>query len=78
MLGGDSRDLVYRVEDGLLEAVAESTDGLNGLANLHSHLLVVQSLVVGDIVRQFPVGGRGEEDYEVNQPVSSSALLHHK
>lgn len=46
----NSRYLVHRVEDGLLEAVTESTDYLDGASDPHPHLFMLQGLVIGHII----------------------------
>jgi len=57
----NSRYLVYRVKDGLLEAVAESTDYLDGASNPHPHLFMLQGLVIGHIIWKLAGGNTCEE-----------------
>lgn len=52
----NSRYLVHGVKDGLLEAVAESTDYLDGASDPHPHLFMLQGLVIGHIIWQLSGG----------------------
>ena len=45
-----SRYLIQRVKDGLLEAVTEGAEVLDGVANSHPHFLMFQGLVIGHII----------------------------
>ena len=57
-----SRYLVEGVEDGLLEALGQVSERPHGALDPLPHLLVLQSLVVGHVVRQLAGrGGRGGE-----------------
>ena len=56
----DSRYLVHSIKDGLLESVAESTDGLDGASNPHPNFFVFQGLIIGDIIWQLAGGDTWE------------------
>lgn len=50
----DSRYFVDVVEDRLLKSAGQRAECANGLLDSLSHFLMLQSLVVRDIIRQFP------------------------
>ena len=53
-----SRYLAERLENGSLETIAELAQQIDGLLDSVPHLLMLQGLVIGDIVRQFTGAGR--------------------
>ena len=59
-----SRYLVEGVEDGLLEALGQVSERPHGALDPLPHLLVLQSLVVGHVVRQLAGRGGGGERWE--------------
>ena len=66
---GGSRYLVHRLQEGLLEAVAVGAEQVDGLAYSLPHLLVLQSLVIGHVVRQLAAQGDkhvGSDDIHVH------------
>ena len=48
---------MHRLQEGLLEAVAVGAEQVDGLAYCLPHLLVLQSLVIGHVVRQLAAQG---------------------
>lgn len=51
------RDLVNVVENRLLEPVCQGAEGFDGVLDSLSDLFVLQGLVIGHIVGEFPGGG---------------------
>ena len=71
---------MHRLQEGLLEAVAVGAEQVDGLAYCLPHLLVLQSLVIGHVIRQLAAQGDkhvGSGDIHVQCTVSIARFSAH-